>query len=283
LCTVYIYKTDASMSEDDMIRETERLMPLLPAWRRQKLDSITHTRARYESAVAGVLYKYAMREYRAADLSVEVGPIGKPEHIGGVPYFSISHSGEYVAIAVAESRVGLDIECKGDAGCRVTDRMFTEREKLYVHGELKCSEKHNTASTEDKKTTDNTDESGILGETSDMRFRDVWTAKEAYLKCIGCGISVPLSSFEVRGGYIQQQEQSEGSDNTPEGPVAGGKESVGEAAKEGRTDGISVYHIWTDRLDDDRYSITVCMEEDISKEIKVDIKYVLDIDRLKCL
>lgn len=47
---------------------------------------------------------------------------GKP-YAGGLPYFSISHSGEWVAVAVADCPIGIDIEQLRPADPRLADRI----------------------------------------------------------------------------------------------------------------------------------------------------------------
>ena len=71
-------------------------------------------------------------------------------------FFSISHSGDFAACAVAESPVGVDIE--GIKGFKQRDKymLFSERESQYVN-ERDC----------------------------ENRFYTLWTRKEAYIKAKG--------------------------------------------------------------------------------------------------
>ena len=77
-------------------------------------------------------------------------------------------------LAVSDSEIGVDIECKTDPGRRVTERFFTEAEKSYVR--------------------------------NDDDFRRIWTMKEAFIKCLGKGLSIPLRSFSVAK---QDEKQAE--------------------------------------------------------------------------
>ncbi len=86
-------------------------------------------------------------------------------------YTNLSHSGDYVVLIVGDSPVGIDVEHKNDKDFKVTKRMFTETERDYI--------------IKDGDT-----------ELSQKRFRDIWTINEAFLKCLGIGISVPLNTFE---------------------------------------------------------------------------------------
>ena len=104
---------------------------------------------------------------------------GKPYIIlktGEIQYISISHSMNYAAAAVADSPIGIDVEEKSDKDFRVTKRVFSEPEKERV----------------------------FSSDCPDDEFRKIWTEKEAYLKCTGEGITVPLQSFfkDMKTGEI---------------------------------------------------------------------------------
>lgn len=87
---------------------------------------------------------------------------GKP-FVDGELYFNISHSGDYVVLAEADSPVGVDVERVADIGINdgLKNIALTEREKLWVKDSL-------------------------------LRFYVVWTRKESLIKCEGSGfISEP--------------------------------------------------------------------------------------------
>ncbi len=90
-----------------------------------------------------------------------VGENGKPYVCNLKVEFSISHSGDYVLCAVSDKKIGADIEWMRDIEDRLISFVCTERERLYV--------------------LENTSE-------KQKRFFEIWTAKEAYFKCIGTGI-----------------------------------------------------------------------------------------------
>ena len=93
---------------------------------------------------------------------------GKPL-VDGVE-FNLSHSSELAVVAVAESRVGIDVE-------RVRDRPVLEiAERFFAPDEV--------------------DELRRAGDPLHAFFR-CWTAKEAYLKARGEGITLPLDWFAV--------------------------------------------------------------------------------------
>ncbi|MDR0982848.1 MAG: 4'-phosphopantetheinyl transferase superfamily protein [Culturomica sp.] len=84
-------------------------------------------------------------------------------------FFNISHSGDYIVCTVSDTEVGIDVQKL---------RKFSETIALrYFHpNEAKMLE--------------------TLEDKSDYFFT-LWTAKEAYLKYLGSGLSGGLNSFEV--------------------------------------------------------------------------------------
>lgn len=87
--------------------------------------------------------------------------------------FNFSHSGEYLALAISDSEVGLDIqETKNphtDA-LKIAKRYFTETEYKSL---LSCD------TPEQRRSL----------------FFLLWTIKEAYLKYLGCGLAGRMNSF----------------------------------------------------------------------------------------
>lgn len=106
------------------------------------------------------------------------GPKGKPElsreiETNGIK-FNLSHSNEVACLAVAQGlAVGVDVErINSDfATEEIAERFFSVREVQCLQA-LPSSERVNA-------------------------FFACWTRKEAYIKALGEGLSVPLDSFEV--------------------------------------------------------------------------------------
>lgn len=86
-------------------------------------------------------------------------------------YFNISHSGAWIFLAFSlESKVGIDVE---------------ERKELTNYQRI-------------ARTVFSSEEYEFLLESDDIDvFYDIWTAKEAYIKWIGQGLSYDLKSFSV--------------------------------------------------------------------------------------
>ena len=103
---------------------------------------------------------------------VAAGPHGKP-FLPEVPdlHFSLSHSGRWAAIAWDCCPVGLDVETIAPRRAEVLARRFAPAEQTYL-----------LAAPEPDRL---------------QRFYQLWTAKEAYVKYLGTGLTRPLSSFSV--------------------------------------------------------------------------------------
>lgn len=168
---LYIYKIEYDIFYE---REKEILGELLSD-RRIKAERLKNKKNRAVSMAAGLVLQKVLREEYGIELrdgDLTAGEHGKLQIKEKA--FNISHSGDFVVLAVSDSEIGVDIECKTDPGRRVTERFFTEAEKSYVR--------------------------------NDDDFRRIWTMKEAFIKCLGKGLSIPLRSFSVAK---QDEKQAE--------------------------------------------------------------------------
>jgi len=107
----------------------------------------------------------------------ETTPHGKPflapAQAGDPPLsFNLSHTRTVVACAVAvEARLGIDVQESGRPAdvLSIAERHFTAIERQLL--------------------------TGCPREEVDVRFVEIWTLKEAYVKAVGTGLSLPLDSF----------------------------------------------------------------------------------------
>ncbi|MBR3971324.1 MAG: 4'-phosphopantetheinyl transferase superfamily protein [Ruminococcus sp.] len=100
---------------------------------------------------------------------------GKPFIKGNPLYFNISHSGTFIACAIDTKPLGIDIEVYREISAALTKHICTDDETKFIF-----------------KTSDNINDTDTL-----KRFFSVWTAKEAYLKCTGEGLSGGLKNISV--------------------------------------------------------------------------------------
>lgn len=120
--------------------------------------------------------KELLREIETAEEAIcRYGPHGKP-YLERYPemFFSLSHSGTYALCAAADREIGADIQrwqeaCRTD---RVAERYFLRAERNWYR--TGCSEQ------EQKE-----------------RFCRLWTAREAYMKLTGEGLSRDMKSYFV--------------------------------------------------------------------------------------
>lgn len=84
-------------------------------------------------------------------------------------YFSLSHSGDFLALAISDREVGIDIEKLREPKENLVMRVCckNEIEKIYSN------------------------------KNPDTVFTEIWTRKEAYLKALGTGIDRELSSIDT--------------------------------------------------------------------------------------
>lgn len=148
---------------------------------------------RYEDALrcvmSEILVRYAYQYIGAYAGSPQIvyPPRGKPYLSNDTAFhFSVSHTGMFVAVGYAEGELGIDIE-QADRPLdrkQIAASVFTPEEQSYVFGTFKEQE-------------------------SDLRFTKLWTAKESYLKYLGCGFGKsPLSfSVDLKDQTIHEKER----------------------------------------------------------------------------
>ncbi len=105
---------------------------------------------------------------------------GKPYLANKEAHFNISHSKNLIACAVDSKPVGIDIEAKRLVHTHLLRRVCTQDELAFITGnkELPIPKDH-------------------LSEEESVKFLQVWTAKEAYIKYTGKGLGTELTSFSV--------------------------------------------------------------------------------------
>lgn len=122
-----------------------------------------------------------------------VDAMGKPclFGLGASPlFFNLSHSDDLAAVAVSPFfEVGIDIEHVRPIGFEVAEHFFSAGEVAAL-------------------------KALPLPHRTEAVF-NIWTRKEAYLKALGLGLSVPLDSFDVSVGHPARLERVAGSPEEP--------------------------------------------------------------------
>lgn len=86
-------------------------------------------------------------------------------------HFNISHSGDWVVVALSEKEVGIDVEKIREPEYRIAERFFSSFELKQLNA--------------------------LKGDVKKIRFFELWTLKESYLKLLGKGLTQSLGSFSV--------------------------------------------------------------------------------------
>ena len=152
------------------------LLPELSLERQQKAITCRFDHDKARAAGAGWLLQYALLQEqipRERQILAKTD-LGKP-YLPEYPHvhISLSHSGRWVVCAVSQEPVGVDVElprCTLDIG-----RRFFQPEELAGLEQLPYAQCR-------------------------KQLNRLWTAKEAFVKALGGGLTIPLNSFTVRLG-----------------------------------------------------------------------------------
>ena len=112
-----------------------------------------------------------------SDLSFTKNSFGKP-YLADFPNFqyNISHTKNAILIGVSEKPIGVDIEKIKNSDLKIAERFFCKKELEHI----------------------------ISSDGYDQAFYEIWTKKEAYIKWIGKGLSLPLNSFDITSPEINR-------------------------------------------------------------------------------
>ena len=151
--------------------EIDRCFEDLSDSRRARITNEGTKDPRAERIIVSYLLESAVRVFGyAGEITYRYDGNGKPFFAWeGAPFFSLSHSGSYVAFAVSDSPIGIDVE------------------DLSVHRKTdhrKIAQRFFTAN-----------ETEWIGDDRERFFR-VWTFKEAYAKATGQSAAQNLSVWD---------------------------------------------------------------------------------------
>ena len=139
---------------------------LVACARRERIHGYVQLADKARCLVAGLLLRQICGV--TEDCQLIYGGNGKPYLKSGDAYFNISHAGDYVALAVANCEVGVDIEKVSAYSDAVAAKCFTPPEREWLRRE-----------------------------GCDEAFYRLWTAKESVMKASGFGFSLPPEAFSV--------------------------------------------------------------------------------------
>lgn len=185
---VYIAKLD-SLRDEAVFEESYRKVS---AQRQEKIQKLKQKKDKIRSLGAELLLQYALKLEGVEEYEVAYSEGGKPylqdKSFGlqewQLPWFNLSHAGNYAVCAVSDKEIGIDIEKMRD-NIKVTDlakRFFSKEEQQAI---LDCP-----------------------AEQKLELFTKIWTAKESYFKYTGEGLTRDLGmcSVDLKQGMITDNQ-----------------------------------------------------------------------------
>ncbi|RDU24801.1 4'-phosphopantetheinyl transferase family protein [Anaerosacchariphilus polymeriproducens] len=127
------------------------------------------------SLLADLLVRYAVNQkidIPNSHLHFYQNDYGKPFLMFPNIHFNASHSGNWIACAVSDYEVGIDVEKISHVDEDIAEHFFTEIENQYLKNQPDLLRKES--------------------------FYKLWTLKESYIKFKGKGLSIPLDSFSIQ-------------------------------------------------------------------------------------
>ncbi|MCI8922601.1 MAG: 4'-phosphopantetheinyl transferase superfamily protein [Lachnospiraceae bacterium] len=171
---VYYAKVSPSIKEDTFFA----CMGQIEQRRLLKAENIKNEKGKVLSLAAGLLQHIGLCDYlhlpvkETPAFGTGCGKWGKPYLIQYPDvYFNLSHSGEYVCLAVAGYEVGVDIQKHQDKRENIARRFFTGADNEMLE---RCKGKERTE-----------------------RFFRIFSIRESYIKFTGRGLGQGLGSFDI--------------------------------------------------------------------------------------
>lgn len=171
---VHIWQADLTCLD----AEVEKLAPLLSADEQHRAAQFRFERDRRKFILARGILRNLLSQYLQCDpstLSFEYGKYGKPTLIGSnLLSFNLAHSGDRVLYAVTQhDPIGIDIEQLRPVQQieQIVSRYFSPEERQAFQS--------------------------LPVNQQPLAFFRAWTGKEAFLKAIGSGLSLPLDQVAI--------------------------------------------------------------------------------------
>lgn len=163
---IYGYLSDFS------IEEYEKTYAVLNEEERKRVDRYKRDDDKKRSLLAHILLKKLMKDEFSDQCELLYKENGCPYFKDKNLFVSLSHSGEVAFCGVSKNPVGVDVEQMREVGLSLIKRVCVDEEKAYVLSDVSINEAEK-----------------ISDPTALKRFFEIWTAKEAYFKMKGSGIT----------------------------------------------------------------------------------------------
>ena len=170
---IHVWHTDLGAEEPAV----ERLYTLLDHAEQKRASRFLVPEPRTQFIISRAFLRIALGHYlgiEPPEVKFCTGEQGKPELANGGLQFNLSHTEGVAAIAITRAgKVGIDVERirRNLEPLQMAARFFSARESEWLRSQSK--------------------------DRQFAAFFSCWTAKEAYIKARGGGLSIPLDSFGV--------------------------------------------------------------------------------------
>ena len=129
---------------------------------------------KYEDSLRSLYGKLLLKDaLNIKELNLLYNKYGKPylkDPYSNI-HFNISHSGEWVVLAIDTVPIGIDIQEITNTDIKIAKRFFSKEESEYIFS--------------------------LSEENQIEAFIKLWSLKESYIKAEGKGLSIPLNSFTI--------------------------------------------------------------------------------------
>ena len=173
------YATAEGLSDSELF---SRGLTMVGPLRRQKIERLKGEKDRCLSLMAGLLLCWGLRPYGIwePEMAMVVGEHGKPGLLPELGLcYSLTHAGDYAAMAISDHSVGIDIEQMQ----RFKRRQEQGKEQILMKRVL---------SLEEQEQMDL-----ISGDAVIEEMTKIWTCKEAYAKEDGRGLSMDFRTIDT--------------------------------------------------------------------------------------
>lgn len=178
--------------DENLLYPCEKIMPLLSAEKRQRIEKFHFRVDVLRSLLGDVLLRYGLEKLGVDEKKLDFiyGEHKKPYLKDNPYYFNLSHSGKYIACCIGKEELGVDIQ----------EKITLEREKMLSLAESFFAEEEY--------------QDMITKEDPEDYFFALWTLKETYLKYKGEGLYLSLKSIvfqlqENKVSYYSPYEKEE--------------------------------------------------------------------------
>ena len=230
-----LFLTDCILKKCDKMEDPQVCRSLLSGLSDERVERILRFKKeedRKRSAMAGRLMRDELPRY-----GIDVDRIRTTEK--GRPYaeeeidFNLSHSGDYVLLAVSGRRVGCDIEQVRPVKGSLLKYCCRESEQEWIR-----------TFPEEEQTE---------------AFYRIWTAKESYIKMTGEGLTLGFEKYEIRAGQENCEErpgQTLPGELSLKSPVSCSFLGEMHVIREGKAENCRILQMRTQ----DDYILSVCVD-----------------------